>query len=375
MNARHGGDGEAEAARLGLPIDAILDASANIAPDPLAPEIAALLRAFANDPSALRRYPDPAYPALRRAAARRFGVAPDRLVVANGSAALLAAALRALDVRSALLPVPSFSEYAKALARERVAVTEIALDRANGYRLADDTFAACVDADACIVANPNNPTGASLEAAHMQAIVHALARRGIAAIVDEAFVDYVPDVALPLDALPHGTVVMRSMTKFNAIPGVRVGFAIADAQTASVMQSAIASWPIGAVDAALAEAVLASAHDSAGVRARNARRREDIVRRLAALGIVVFPSSANFVFCDLRHVYEGSADAFRRSLLASQRVLVRACDDYHGLDDGCYIRLAVLDDEANDRTIHALAHVLSATNAEASAPLPAHSML
>ncbi len=362
MIAIHGGDAEIEARRLGIPLDAILDASANIAPDPPSPAIATALAAIVADPRVLARYPDPTYASLRGVAARAYGVTPERIVVGNGSASLFAAALRVLDVREALLPVPSFSEYRKACARENVRTIPVVLDAANAYRLDPQTLRAAAagsDVRACLFSNPNNPTGAVLASDAVESIVATLDACGIATIVDEAFVDYAPSAALAHDAYREGTIAIRSMTKFNGIPGVRVGFAIAPPRLATAMQSLLPSWSIGALDAAIAEAVLAAPHDGDAIRAGNERRRDALARELAALGLTVTPSAANFLFCDARAIFAGSAGDFRRMLLERARVLIRACDDYAGLPTGCFLRIAVLGDTENARIVAAIRSIVA----------------
>ncbi len=346
MTTIHGGDGAREAHRLGLPPDAILDASANVAPEAPPAVVAAVLAGIAADASLLRRYPDPAYAALQTRAARFYGTAEDRIVCGNGSAALLPAALHALGSRTALVPVPSFSEYRAALAREAVTIHEAPLARADGFAPSTDELVArarAASADTCILANPNNPSGAVLARDRMRELVERLAAVGTATIVDEAFVDYAPEEALPYEALPPRTVVVRSITKFHALPGVRVGFAIAEPALARRMRAALPSWSIGAIDVAIAEAILTTPIDRDSRIATNAFRRAQATARFRAIGVDVFPGSANFLFCDLRARYDGTAAAFRAELLARERILVRACDDYRGLDRGCYVRIAVLE--------------------------------
>src|ERR1700730_12510283 len=127
MHVVHGGDARAAARDLHLSLDALIDASANIAPEGPPTEVAAVLRALALDPAAFSRYPDPHYRGLQAAAANHAGVRADRVVVANGSAALIASALRATNGARCIVPVPSFSEYRKGLATLRLPSLEVPL--------------------------------------------------------------------------------------------------------------------------------------------------------------------------------------------------------------------------------------------------------
>lgn len=360
MHVVHGGDARAVARDLHLSPDALIDASANVAPEGPPGNVAAVLRALASDPAAFSHYPDPHYRELKAAAAHHAGVGADRIAVANGSAALITSALRATNAARCILPVPSFSEYRKALATLRMLSLEVPLHAADGFlpnvpalvERARTLSPAC-----CVLANPNNPTGSAMPAERMLDLIERLRRVGVSTIVDEAFVDYAPSAALPLDRLPRGTVVLRSITKFNAIPGVRVGYAVSDPDTAGALSGVIPSWSIGAADAAIAQAVLtASTCDER--RTGNDRRREVLASLLRSAGLRVFPSVTNFLFCDAGGRFHGTAAALRAELLAREHVLVRSCDDYPGLPDGCFVRVAVLDDARNARVAEAFAGVM-----------------
>ncbi|MDB5042636.1 MAG: aminotransferase class [Candidatus Eremiobacteraeota bacterium] len=360
MHVVHGGDARAAARDLHLSLDALIDASANIAPEGPPGEVAAVLRALASDPAAFSRYPDPHYRELQAAAANHAGVGADRVVVANGSAALIASALRATNAARCILPVPSFSEYRKALATLEMPSLEVPLHPDDGFlpdvpalvERARTLAPAC-----CVLANPNNPTGSALPAERMLDLVDRLQRVGVRTIVDEAFVDYAPSAALPLDRLPHGTVVLRSITKFHAIPGVRVGYAVSDSATTDAMSRMIPSWSVGAADAAIAQAVLTGSSCDER-RTSNDRRREVLASLLRRAGLRVFPSVTNFLFCEAGARYHGTSGTLRADLLALEHVLVRSCDDYRGLPDGCFVRVAVLDDARNARVAEAFTNVM-----------------
>jgi threonine-phosphate decarboxylase len=131
----HGGNLEALAASRGPSAPALLDFSANI--NPLGPPetLLAELRAGARDRHDLMRYPEPSYRRLRETIARVHGIDPEAIVVGNGSAALLDAAIVALDVRRALVPTPAFSEYRRALTSRSAAFVAAPLDRAHDFAI------------------------------------------------------------------------------------------------------------------------------------------------------------------------------------------------------------------------------------------------
>src|SRR6202140_141566 len=114
MHVVNGGVPRDAARALLLSIGALINASATFAPEGPPTEVAAVVRALASDPAAFSRYPDPHYRELQAAAANHARGGADRVVVANGSAALIGSALRATNAARCIVPVPSFSEYRKA---------------------------------------------------------------------------------------------------------------------------------------------------------------------------------------------------------------------------------------------------------------------
>ena len=177
-------------------------------------------------------------------------------------------------------------------------------------------------------------------------------------IVDEAFVDYVPDAAITRDAAgQRGVIAIRSLTKFYGCAGLRVGYAVASPDTARSLQQHLPPWPVTTLAAnTLAEAV-ADGEYARATLARNAVRRARLNSDLVSLGCRVVPGSANFLLFELPA--EHNAADIQRRLLEHRRILVRPCDSFEGLATGRYIRVAVRDDEDNGKLVNSLAQALN----------------
>jgi threonine-phosphate decarboxylase len=328
------------------------------------------LRDIAADPAVLGRYPDPTYTEVRTALARRHGVDAARIAIANGSAALIGAIVRAHRDGRCVLPVPAFSEYAKALRDERMHAVEVALVAgshlvdAGAIRDAVRTHGATL----CILANPNNPTGALTPRADILALAADLARSNCTLVVDEAFVDYVPHASAiePADD-PNAPIILRSLTKFFAIPGVRIGYAVASPAMVRRMTDALPSWPVGTIERRIAAAVLDDAEYEARTRRENARERDALRDGMHALGLRVAESAANFLFADVSTLGTDAA-TFAGMLLADFGIAVRACDDYRGLGAPVYVRVAVRSHADNARLLAAIAGSDFRANREAERP-------
>ena len=203
----HGGDLAAVGRRYGVDPAELLDFSANL--NPLGPPPALLreLIAAAHDVADLGRYPDPDARDLRSALARGLDIEPDAIVVANGAAALLGIALVALDVRRCIVPTPAFSEDRHAVALAGAAWSGIALDRARAFALDPAPVLAALRAGgpgvATLITNPHNPSGALASRETVLQLAGDARALGAATIVDEAFIDYVPEASVTLVSRPR----------------------------------------------------------------------------------------------------------------------------------------------------------------------------
>jgi threonine-phosphate decarboxylase len=357
MSATHGGDVLGIARAFGRDPASLLDFSANV--NPLGPPAGVLgvLRDALAAPSLLTAYPDPHARELIAAIAARERIVPERVLVANGGAALLDASVRAHAARRCVLPIPAFSEYARALRAAGTAIVPFPLAAEANFALDDDALVERVretESDLCIFANPHNPSGALLSAERVLDLVRRLARLGCATIVDEAFVDYVPEasIAAALGA-DEPVVVLRSLTKFYAIPGVRVGYAFAGRVMAARVRSALPSWPVGTIEQRVALAALADEDYAQRTRAANARACPNLAAALRQLGARVFPAAANFLLLDVGK-FAPDAPALREALIARRGIIVRAFADDPALSALPMIRVAVRAPDDNLRLVAAL---------------------
>jgi threonine-phosphate decarboxylase len=357
MTAQHGGDVTGIARAFGRAAETLLDFSANVNPFGPPPGVVDVLRNAATNPRILTAYPDPHARGLTDAIAEREQIGTERIIVGNGGAAILDAAVRALRVRRCVLPVPAFSEYARALAAASVAVTTFPLEPETGFALDPERLVRCVrsgGAELCIFANPHNPSGALLERDRMLALVRALSEAGCTSIVDEAFIDYVPEESIAREVgADEPVVVLRSLTKFYAIPGLRVGYAFASRALAAPIRSAFPSWPVGTLEQDAAVAALGDEPYAERTRISNADERARFTRVLERCGARVFPAAANFLLSDVRAL-SPDTERLRESLIREHGCIVRTFPDDPVLRENGLIRLAVRAGSENALLVRAL---------------------
>lgn len=357
----HGGDVYAASRELQCEMAQVLDFSASI--NPLGPS-PLVWRAITGARHLLSHYPDPDCWALRQALAAQWQCDSAQIVIGNGSMELIAAIPRALKIERLLLVQPTFSEYAASMARAGGRVTQVYADRDEQYALPIDRLCGLLHRqktgpraiDGIVLCNPNSPTGQACDAGAVLALARKAQRRGVWLIVDETFADYCPERSiLPLASSLSRVVVLRSLTKFYGLPGLRVGYAVAAAPVARALRESLPPWSVNAMGQV---AALAALHDRAHARkslrfVMNERSR--LAGLLAALpGCRVFPGQANFLFMELPRGWQARK---MTELLRQEGLLIRDCSSVPGTNARS-IRIAVRPRRDNDRLLKALSRWL-----------------
>jgi threonine-phosphate decarboxylase len=348
---RHGGNVHAAARASGRRLEQLIDFSASI--NPLGPSPSAL-RAILNALPHLVHYPDPDCTELLEALATRWRLTPDRLVIGNGSSELIQWLPRALSIRHALIVGPTFSEYERSVLRAGGSATSIDAGRADGYRPPLDAALDMIRRkfDAVFLCNPNSPTGQAVGTTDLRRLVEAASDVGLWVVLDETFIDYCEARSLlrRVARFPR-LLVLRSFTKFYALPGLRIGYAAGSKEAITRIRALLPPWSVNHL---AQTAALAALRDRRHVRASLAfmqRERPQLARSLSALpGVTVYPSAANFLLMELPP-FLSAADC--TGALASQGLLVRDCSAVPGLNDRT-VRVAVRVPAHNRRLVAAL---------------------
>lgn len=356
----HGGQLRQIAARYGVPAEQLVDFSANINPaGPPASALAALNRALA-DPTTLTAYPDLELAELKKVLAETSKILPENIAVANGFVPLLEAALRSLRITRCLLPVPSFSEYRRTLENAGVEVVPNHLSQENGFSYAPDPLLQAAleeGCDAILLANPQNPSGVLCEAERMRHLIEIAAEHRIKVLIDEAFMDYVPAGSLiQAAAEQENLIVFHSVTKFFAVPGLRIAYVVSSTSSIGDLNRRIAPWPVTTL---ASDAVCAAVQDDAyaeDTRRKNSLRRTWLERELAHLKIITYPSSTNFLL--LRFSAEVDASLLWERMIVEHQIVLRSCTNFEGLAAG-HLRTAVRSEADNERLVDGLKRVLA----------------
>lgn len=280
---------------------------------------------------------------------------PEEIVPCNGAAHALWLLPAALRPRLAACVHPAFTEAEAALRAHGARVARVLRDPDAGFTL--DPGAVPAAADLVIVGNPASPSG-TLDPT---AAILALRRPGRTVVVDEAFMDLVPGepASLVRERLPD-VIVIRSLTKSLAIPGLRVGYAVAPAALAQRLRTVRPPWSCNALALAALHATAQRPEALAAAAARAQDGRADLETRLAEVpGLRLWPGAANFV---LVRVPDGPAVAAR---LQAARIAVRPAGSFPGLTAD-YLRITARSPVENTRLTTALARALAPAKEEAA---------
>lgn len=320
----HGGNPKLFAERIGCnPMD-LLDFSVNLHPDGM-PD--GLQNACFSALHELDAYPEPHCEMLSGLAAKKWNRSADEFLFGNGSSELLDLIPRMFPGCGALIVTPGYLEYAESCRRAGMSIREFPLTEESDFHLDPETLSgAAKSGELVILGNPCNPTGGTVPAEILWQTVKQ--RPDVSFLVDEAFADFSGETLLTFPPLPN-LLILRSMTKFYAMPGLRVGYVCAAPVRIEALKEMQTVWSVGTVAVRAAQFLLT---ETVPGRDEVASLRQDLVRGLKLAGLKVYPSRANYLLC--RSEKPLFAD------LLTQRILVRDCSNYPGLDEH-FIRVAV----------------------------------
>lgn len=332
-----------------------LDFSANINPLGLALSARKAIESSIED---LVHYPDPEARELREAIAGHYNVPLEGVVAGNGAAELFYLFLQTVRPRRVLLPVPSFSEYERAALAARCQISYFQLNPEEDFRIDwVDFMGALPVADCVILGNPNNPTGSLLTRNELVRALEMIKNGNQWVVIDESFLDFltydnrysVRDLAAEYPRL----FVVQSLTKFFALPGLRLGFGVACAELAKRLNDGKDAWNVNLLAQKAGAAVLRDREYQKQSRDFIAAEAQHFYQCLAKCpGIRAYQPSVNFILLDVSALGLDSTEFSAR--MKAKWILVRDCANYSGLDGRSFVRIAVRQRADNEQFLHAL---------------------
>lgn len=286
----------------------------------------------------LRKYPDPVGWEFRRVAGRVLNVAPESIVIGNGSDEILSMVVRALVPEGGVIvaPTPSYILYQT-------------LAQIQGARFHELPFEKDWSLDArklqgighlTLVPNPNSPTGTFIQP-------EKLANWPTPLVLDEAYAEFAETNGLHLVASHEHLIVSRTFSKAYSLAGIRFGFAVASPSVAEQLYKVKDSYNCDVLSLAAATAAISDQAYLSETRSKILSTRLRLHAALVQMGFQVIPSHANFIWCQ-------HPDHFEKGIyekLKSKGILIRY---FHYPNWGNGLRISIGTDAEIDRLLEEL---------------------
>jgi threonine-phosphate decarboxylase len=359
VNKIHGGNIYEIARGHDLDPAKIIDFSASINPFGLSPK--ARKKIFREGLPAILHYPDPDSSELLGALAQFHGVGEDQLLAGAGSTEFIYAIPRLLQIHRPLIVTPAFSEYENALesSGEDCQIYFFELKEDDGFELnAEGLLLALTQGyDALYLCNPNNPTGILTDKKDLLRILARAEREGVWFILDEAFIDFLPEQSLMDEARTASRlIILRSLTNFLALPGLRAGYLISNPEVSQNFSRGRGPWTVGALaQMAGVESLKDKVHIDRTRKWIHQERRSLIQELRGVPGFIPYPSAANYLLVQL-HPSLGMTASELREKLIPRGILIRDCSSFHHLGP-YFFRIAVRGRKENQVLLRALRQV------------------
>jgi threonine-phosphate decarboxylase len=351
LDREHGGDVYAWAQKARIDPAEIIDFSASI--NPLGPPASAR-KAFQESYNEVSRYPDPYGEELKKALAKRHGMKPTEILVGNGSTQLVYLLCFALRPRKALVVGPAFSEHANALTLAGAKVRFLPLTANGDFRFSTEDFMAAWGKadDMAFLTTPNSVTGRLIPRAEIEKIARIALLKKRILVIDEAFIDFVEEESVKQLIWDNPYVILlRSLTKYYALPGLRLGYLLAHSRRVAQFAAYLEPWSVNGSAQKVALACLADARFRLNTERWLHRERSYLAQALIALKrFQPYPSNANFL---LVRIANNASAVGLHSFLLNKKILIRACNSFAGLGSD-HFRVAVKRRKDNRLLLEAL---------------------
>lgn len=353
----HGGDIYTYLERHGATKKGVIDFSASI--NPLGPP-EGVVSEIKNHLAHLIHYPDPDTRKLRSRISGVHNLDPASIVCGNGCTELIRLIPMAMGFRKVLIPSPTYSDYERAcrLANPGSAIIHHPLGKEDLFDIDSKRIIHAMvskEVDVVFLCNPNNPTGRLVEKKRLMEIAEAAKQYRVYLVVDESFIDFCPSSWSMINSVATNPylMILRSMTKFYALPGIRIGYGVFPAEVAGALRTYQPPWSVNTLAQVAAIAALDAAESGYTEETLKivGEQKEVLERGFGDLGIDFTPSAANYYLLAIPAAQQIAAYLEHRGLL------VRNCENFMGLDHS-YLRVAVKSLDHNMLLLHHLEEYL-----------------
>jgi len=355
MERVHGGNVYEMARRFNLTQAQIVDFSASVSPLGIPPRVMAAVQEAM---LMLDHYPDPDCTRFRQAIAEKHGVDYKSVLAGNGAAEIIYLLARMVGPGRALIPYPSFIEYECAVRSVGGQTTNI------GYKSQGSCFLMEMDVllesipgnDLVFICNPNNPTATLWQTDDLLKIIQTGQSHHCLIVIDEAYLDLV-DEGCHLSLVNkvndhHNLIVLKSLTKAYALPGLRIGYAIGPPKLIEVLSGLRDPWSVNVLAQMAGTEALKDEEYLVRLQRLVQAERHFLKNELSQIpGLTVYTPTANFILADASTA--GITTYQLQQSLAPQGFFIRDCANFRGLGPG-FFRISIRTRADNQRLVNAI---------------------
>ena len=350
----HGGNVWEISEKYNIPVNQLIDFS--ISTNPLeAPETA--LESIRQHLNLVKHYPDPDHKWLLEVLAKSAGVEPNNVIVGNGSTELIYLFTEVfLDTGyEAVIPVPSFSEYKAAIERFGGNMIFLKCDPTKNFQLNVKELEKTISKQTRMIflCNPNSPTGALYTKTDILRIINFAAKRNVLVFLDEDYIDFVDDnkrYSMTEYVNEYNNLfVLRSLTKFYGLAGIRIGFGIGSSELVKALKNVMMPWSVNSLAMFAAVSAIKDVDFIKKSRILVSTSRKEMRELIKTIPwLKVYPSETNFLLIEI--IQGDLTSTHLREELIKKGFLIRDCKDFDGLNNH-FFRVSVRHPEENRKLI------------------------
>ena len=299
---------------------------------------------------------------LRDVISENRGIESSQIILGCGSSDLIFRVVPKflMDQGTIVIPQPSYAEYRHVLTNLHGRKVEPFYTDGDDFVLQVDVlneFSNSVDASAIFLVNPCNPTGFALDKTQMIQLLDGIGNMRI--VVDETYVDYIGkgnSIEQLVEQYPN-LLILKSVSKFYALSGMRIGYAVTSVRSAKQFQLETPPYIVSTPGQMAAIAAFESEDYYIDRVQETHHLRESFAARLNALpGLRVMPSNINCVLLDLKDTGWTAAEFWAE--MQAQKLLCRDIGNQGLVDSSRYVRVAILNEENNEKMVTIISAVI-----------------
>ncbi len=358
MRKKHGGNIYKVAREKGVKAESLIDFSANINPLGYSTRFK---KSFASIDNIILNYPDQDAGELIGALAEYHGLAEENFLTGNGSTEFIYLLPGIIRPKSVLIVAPAFTEYEQSYQRAKGVVFYFSTKEKDNFAVhAKDLLDELKRGySALYICNPVNPTGVLTSKDTLQEVFTFAQKKGTNVILDETFIDFHEDQSLKAGVKNYDNLyVLRSMTKFFGLPGIRAGYMISHPKNIEKIREKQEPWSTNALaQRAGVESLRDASYIQKTIQYIKEARKAFLAELKKLPHLTIFPTQTNFMLLKLKDSAPLNAHELYEKLL-EKSIIIRTCEDFQGLNDR-FFRIAVKKKNENKKLASELKKILS----------------